>query len=464
MSLMNPFADKFLKFINSSPSKFHVVRSAKQMLKKQGFVEVKEREDWISAVKEHKKIFFTRNQSALFAVAGNPESDKEYPFENRGYSITAGHTDAPCLRIKPVSKINKAGYATVGVETYGGGIWHTWFDRDLSVAGRVIVKGEKGATAKLISIDRPLMRVSSPAIHLDRTQNEKFKVDKEAHLATILSDTVAMELAGQSKNVESKAHHAVLMDVVAAELDCKVEDIMDFDLFLRDMQPSAAIGPFEEYISSGRLDNVAMSWCCLQGFIDACTEESLEADKNARVLCLYDNEEVGSGSMAGAKSTAVKAIISRLSGPAKFHQAIAKSFLLSNDMAHAVHPNYASYHEDRHMPHMNAGPVVKWNANMRYTTNSSTCYFIRKIAEEASVPLQDFVIKQSLACGSTIGPLVSADMGIRAVDLGIAQLSMHSIREQCGTKDIEYVTKLMDAFYRNFAETDLSLVEEEEEC
>ncbi|ORZ22000.1 peptidase M18 [Absidia repens] len=446
-----------IDYINKSPSPFHATFEAAELLKKAGYQEIKERDSWNNGVlKQQGKYYFTRNGSALvaFAIGG------QYKPGN-GFSITGAHTDSPCLKLKPVSKKEKSSYLEVGCQTYGGGIWHTWFDRDLSVAGRVLVEQEDGTFKHtLVKVDRPLLRIPTLAIHLDRTANDGFTFNKETQLAPILATEVKSALSGITKedDVEADAsHHPLLIRVLADELKTKPSQIRDFELALYDTQGSTVGGACNEFIFSPRLDNLEMSYCSIQALIMA---QDLEKDTNIRMVALFDNEEVGSMTAHGADSNLLPTTLQRLANTqvlgtpdvssTAFEESIHKSVLVSADMAHAIHPNYADKHEENHRPLMHQGTVIKINANQRYATTAVTTLVLKELAKKHGIPIQEFVVRNDSSCGSTIGPMLSAKLGLRTIDIGNPQLSMHSIREQSGVDDVKHSIRLLWAFFEEF--------------
>jgi aspartyl aminopeptidase len=396
--------------------------------------------------------------------------------------MVGAHTDSPSLRVKPVSKRTANGYLQVGVETYGGGIWHSWFDRDLSVAGRVLVRegeGEGNFVQKLVKVDKPILRIPTLAIHLHRQTN--FDPNKEDELLPIaglaeaeLNKAAEPEAEGESDFQPLKAlperHHPAFLSLVAAEAGVDVSQIIDFELILYDTHKSCLGGLNDEFIFSARLDNLNMTFCAIKGLISSVTSTPLDNDTSIRLVACFDHEEIGSLSAHGADSNLLPAILRRLSvlpgippsssspteenlaASTAFEQTLATSFLLSADMAHAVHPNYAGKYERNHTPAMNKGPVIKINANQRYATNSPGIVLIQEVARQAKVPLQLFVVKNDSPCGSTIGPMLSAKLGVRTLDMGNPQLGMHSIRETGGSGDVESAVRLFEGFLGRFGE------------
>lgn len=402
--------------------------------------------------------------------------------------MIGAHTDSPCLRLKPVSRKSNVGFLQVGVETYGGGIWHSWFDRDLSVAGRVLVRTADGnIVQKLVKVERPILRIPTLAIHLDRSSD--FNPNKETELFPIaglvsaeLNKTVADSASvvtdsddGASTPASTapplqpmtERHHPVLIDIIAKEAGVTADDIADFELVLYDTQKSCLGGLHEEFIFSPRLDNLGMTYCSVMGLIGSVAAAgSLDDESAIRLISCFDHEEIGSLSAQGANSNLLPAILRRLSvvpaapsassgsqpvSATAFEQTCSTSFLVSADMAHSVHPNYAGKYENNHHPLINKGTVIKVNANQRYVTNSPGIVLLQETARAAGVPLQLFVVRNDSSCGSTIGPMLSAKLGVRTLDLGNPQLSMHSIRETGGAYDVEHGIKLFSTFFDHYS-------------
>ncbi|KAJ3155480.1 hypothetical protein HDU89_006443 [Geranomyces variabilis] len=460
-------AEGFIKFVNASPSPFHAVETARQELLAKGFEEIQERDSWSGKLKKGGKYFFTRNKSciAAFAVGGKYES-------GNGFAVVGAHTDSPCLKIKPHSKKEKSGYTQVGVQTYGGGLWHTWFDRDLGLAGRAFVKSaDDKLEHRLVRIDRSILRIPTLAIHLDRGVSEGFKFNNEVQLTPILAANATQILNAKSDaeaTANGEQHAPMLLKLLAKEMKVDAADIGDFEICLYDTQPSAIGGAQDEFIFSARLDNLMMSYCSITALVNSTTSASLEKDPNIRVVVLFDNEEVGSVSAHGAGSNLLEVTLRRLSVEVEqhnqavaqqsgFERAMTRSLLISADMAHALHPNYAEKHEENHRPLMNKGVVVKQNANQRYATTAVSTTLLREVAKKAKVPLQEFVVRNDSPCGSTIGPMLSAQLGLRTIDVGNAQLSMHSIRETCGTEDVKFAIDLFEVFFNEYAAIDASV-------
>ncbi|KAI4347903.1 hypothetical protein L6164_008678 [Bauhinia variegata] len=454
-----------LGYLNESWTQFHATAEAKRKLIAAGFHLLDENEEW--DLKPGGHYFFTRNMSCLVAFSVG----EKYSI-GKGFHVIAAHTDSPCLKLKPNSASSRSSYLMVSVQTYGAGLWHTWFDRDLSVAGRVIVRSTSDTYLhKLVKVKRPLLRIPTLAIHLDRTVNQDgFKPNLENHLLPLLSMKLE-ETSLQSKEKTSAcpskaAHHPLLMQVLSEELDCDIDDIVNFELNVCDTQPSCLGGGTNEFIFSGRLDNLASSYCALRALIDSSKSPGDLKDEHAvRMIALFDNEEVGSGSVQGAGAPtmfqAIRRIVSGLAnnnvGEGSFERTIRQSFLVSADMAHGVHPNYMDKHEELHRPELQKGLVIKHNANQRYATSGITSFLFREVGKIHNLPTQEFVVRNDMGCGSTIGPILASGVGIRTVDCGIPQLSMHSIREICGKEDIDIAYKHFKAFYQTFSSIDKKL-------
>ncbi|KAL5195508.1 putative aspartyl aminopeptidase [Glycine soja] len=456
-----------LHYLNHSWTQFHATAEAKRQLLAAGFHMLDENHDW--HLKPGGRYFFTRNMSCLVAFAIGDKYNV-----GDGFHVIAAHTDSPCLKLKPKTASCKCNYSMVNVQTYGAGLWYTWFDRDLSVAGRVILRSSHNSYVhKLVKINRPILRIPTLAIHLDRTVNQDgFKPNLETHLHPLLSmkpEDTSLESNSKEKNsaLPSKAHHhRLLMQVLSDELNCDIDDIVNIELNVCDTQPSCLGGGNNEFIFSGRLDNLASSYCALRALIDSCQSPGDLASESAiRMVALFDNEEVGSGSVQGAGAPTMFQAMRRIVGDlannyvseGSFERTIRQSFLVSADMAHGVHPNFMDKHEELHRPELQKGLVIKHNANQRYATSGITSFLFKEVGKIHNLPTQEFAVRNDMGCGSTIGPILASGVGIRTVDCGIAQLSMHSIREICGKEDIDIAYKHFKAFYQNFSSVDKML-------
>ena len=363
-------------------------------------------------------------------------------------------------------------------------LWHTWFDRDLGISGRVLVRTTDADTQKekieqqFVQINRPVARVSTLCIHLQTAEERgSFKTNKEEHLSPILGTQTLLEAsAGKQLNHTGgndgdgwkKGQEPALMSLIASELDIDIKQIANFELGLFDCQPASLGGIKNEFLYSARLDNLATVFVALETIVEYSKSEDVATDDMISLVAFFDHEEIGSSSTHGAGSPVMSEAVSRittaLSGnpqsrdPDIYASAVRKSFIVSCDQAHAVHPNYPSKHEKNHGPKMNGGVVLKTNQNQRYATNCVTGFLAREVASKGTrVPLQEFVVRSDCPCGTTIGPILSANTGIRTVDVGMPQLSMHSCREVMGIADLSHGMNLFKSFFKYFNEVDESL-------
>ncbi len=419
-SVNTVFLKDLMEFLAASPTPFHAVANMESKLKKAGFSKLNEEENW--TLKKTGKYFVTKNDRSIIAFKNfNPAE---------GFRITGAHTDSPCLKLKPNPDKVFKNYYQLGVEIYGGMLLAPWFDRDLSLAGRVSYLDKKGEIkAKLIDFKRAIASVPSLAIHLDRNINENRTINKQKEMPPLLAnfnqgmnfkDILSKELKNQKQNEG-------------------VTEILDFEMYFYDTLGPSTFGLNEEFLASARLDNLLSCYIGLRSIIDS-------KDISNSVLVCNDHEEVGSESYVGAAGPFLKSVLERVSGP-DFTMSIAKSTMISCDNAHAVHPNYGEKHDENHGPLMNQGPVIKINSNQRYATNGDTSAIFSYLCNKAKVPFQKFVTRADMACGSTIGPITSTLIGLKTVDVGIPQLAMHSIREVCGAKDPEYLYNVLVEFY-----------------
>jgi aspartyl aminopeptidase len=440
-------AEEFLRYVNGSRSPFHAVLSAKKILGQVGFEEIHENVKW--NVKPGGKYYYSRNQSCLVAFS---IGEKFKP--GNGFNLLASHTDSPCFKLKPHTNVQGQGFNQIGVSTYGGGLWHTWFDRDLTLAGRVMVSTEHGIESRLVDIDRPILRIPTLAIHLDRTVSDGFKFNSETHCRPILETAIK----AQFETTGNDLHNKSLINLLAQQLNVKPENILNFELSVADHQPAAIGGINNEFIFSARLDNLLHCFTSVTSLAETASADSLKNEPNVRGVLLFDNEEVGSRSAYGAMSPILNEIIERINAAfGGVDQALIskrKSFLISADMAHCIHPNYSEKHDSNHKPMMHRGPVIKINLETRYATNAESECILEFIAKKHKIPIQKFCVRNDMACGTTVGPILSGDSGIRTVDIGNPQLSMHSIRETCGVSDISSCIDLCKAFLEEFASVD----------
>ncbi len=423
------FTSDLLDFIEDSPTPFHAVQNMISILRENGFAELKESDQW--SLLPGQSYYVTRNGSSIVAFRTSSND-----VIKSGIRMVGAHTDSPCLKVKPSPEIKQKGYLQVGVEVYGGALFSPWFDRDLSLAGRVnyVTKYHQLETA-LIDFKDPIAVIPSLAIHLDRTVNEERKINPQIELPPIVM---------QLKKDEARDFRELLkMQMLSENPESTVDEVLDYDLCFYDTQPPAIVGLDEEFICGARLDNLLSCFVGMSSLI--------QSDKKfTSLLVCNDHEEVGSMSAVGAQGPFLKSVLDRIAGDAqKFTRMIDRSLLISADNAHGVHPNYADKHDDSHGPILNKGPVIKVNANQRYATNSKTAALFRHLCNKTEVPVQSFSIRNDMACGSTIGPITAAELGVQTLDVGVPQFAMHSIRETAGAKDAFYLFQVLKAFYAN---------------
>ena len=404
-------------FVDASPTPYHAVLEASRRLRGAGFRQLAEKEVW--EVTPGERCFVIRGGGTIVAfVVGTDAPD------DAGFRIIGAHTDSPNLRVKPHAEVTRSGYRQVGVEVYGGVILATWMDRDLSLAGRVLCdRGRPGAfEARLVDFKRPIARIPNLAIHLNRSVNtEGLLLNQQKHLPPVLG------LGGEGW----------LRNLLAHELGEKPESILSYDLCFYDTLPSAIGGLDGEFVFAPRLDNLGST----HGALSALIAQSASSAPETRVIALYDHEECGSKTASGAAGPVLRDTLERIleagrRSPQAFPRAMAASLLVSADMAHAIHPNYADQHDAAHAPELNRGLVIKSNSNQSYATDGPSAAFIEQIGREVGYTPQRFVVRSDLPCGSTIGPITAAALGIPTVDVGSPMLSMHSCREMAGALDV----------------------------
>lgn len=426
-------ADDLLAFIDASPTPYHAVREGVRRLTARGYRALDEREPW--ELRPGDKVFVTRGDTSLAAFHLG-----RTPVDRAGFRLVGAHTDSPNLRLKPNAPVGRSGFHQLGVEVYGGVLFSTWMDRDLSLAGRVVVARDGALSHHLVDFRRPLLRIPNLAIHLNRTVNtDGLKLNAQEHLVPVL----ALERSGPADLT------ALLVEELArAGTRVEAADLLGFDLCLYDTQPSCRSGAHGEFLHAPRLDNLASSHAGLSALL------ALEGPSEATCgVVLYDHEECGSVSAQGAASPFLKDLLERITLSHSdgrrdaLHRAVRHSYLVSADMAHALHPNYASMHEPKHQPLLGAGPVIKSNVNQSYATDGETWAWFALCCREAGVTPQNFVTRTDLGCGSTIGPITAGELGIRTVDVGSPMLSMHSIREMAAAADVAAMISVLQRLF-----------------
>ena len=411
------------EFIDQSPTPFHAVSTMSKMLVDAGFSALSEAEEW--SLQQGGKYFVTRNGSSLIAFVVGTDGLAE-----TGIRMAGAHTDSPCLMVKPQPAILNNQYYQLGVEVYGGALLNPWFDRDLSIAGRLIYKDKNAQLKqKLVNFEEPVAMIPSLAIHLDREANSGRKINPQTDIPPILMQ------AEQPQDFQHLLRDRFLNDD---------EQVMDFELCFYDVQQAATLGLKKEFFASARLDNLLSCFVAARALIDA------ETNSTSLIVC-NDHEEVGSVSSVGADGPFLESVVERLceadSQGANKARVLGSSLLISCDNAHAVHPNFASKHDQGHSPLLNGGPVIKVNVKQRYATNGVTASLFKQMCEAVNVPVQTFVSRSDLGCGSTIGPMTSAKLGVPTLDVGIPQLAMHSCREVTGTADPQRLTSVLTHFF-----------------
>lgn len=412
-------------FIEHAPTAFHAIDEIKMLLKKEGFQELKESEIW--NLEPGEKYYATRNNSSIIALKAGKD------LENYSFHVTASHSDSPAFKLKENAEIEIAKkYTVLNTEGYGGMICSTWFDRPLSLAGRVMVKNGDRIETKLVKINRDLLMIPSLAIHMDRKVNEGRAINKQVDMLPVMSGSV--KEPGEVKSL------------VAKELGVETTDIYGMDLFLYNRMEAVRWGSDREFIGCPRLDDLQCAFTSLKGFLEA------ENDKNINVYACFDNEEVGSGTKQGAASTFLYDVLWRANKALgnteeEYYRAVAGSFMLSCDNAHAVHPNYKQKTDATNCVYMNDGIVVKSHAGQKYTSDAVSVAVFKMICEKAGVPVQFFANRSDEAGGSTLGNIAMAQVSMNTVDIGLPQLAMHSAYETAGVKDTEYMIKAVKTFY-----------------
>lgn len=422
------FNEGLLGFLAASPTPFHAVASMAAILDEHGFTPLAEAEAWDLAPG---KYYVVRNGSSIAAFVLGTKSPRD-----TGIRLVGAHTDSPCLKLKPRPEKYTHGYLHLGVEVYGGVLLNPWFDRDLSLAGRVTCQDtDNRIVNRLIDFKRPIATIPNLAIHLDREANNSHSVNPQRDIPPVLMRT--------DKDQEPQLESLLEDQVKRQYQGVKLKRVLSFELAFYDTQAAVLTGFNEEFIASARLDNLLS---CYTGLMSL-----LEAGKTVTsLLVCNDHEEVGSASAEGAQGPFLKSVIERmLADPADIHPVIARSLLISSDNAHGIHPNFADKHDGNHGPILNKGPVIKVNANQRYATNSETAGYFKQLCEAAKVPYQVFVTRTDMACGSTIGPLTAKELGVRTLDVGAPQFAMHSVRELAGSDDAHYLHQVLVKFYKD---------------
>lgn len=425
--------NELLDFLKRSPTPFHAVANMVARLQRHGFIALSEADSW--QLRAGGRYIVVRNDSSLVAFTIGTDDPVA-----TGFHMAGAHTDSPCLKVKPNPELQRSGYLQLGVEVYGGVLLNPWFDRDLSLAGRVTyTDGDAALKNALVDFARPVASIPSLAIHLDRDANSGRAINAQNHLPPVLM------CAAPDRSWSFR-------ELLAAQLKKQFSDVgepavFDYEISCYDMQPAALVGFEDEFVAGARLDNLLSCFIGLYALLAA------DGKRNAMLVCT-DHEEVGSASTSGAQGTLLQSVLRRIAGNDKsgnayenYARMIDRSVLISCDNAHGVHPNFADKHDGNHGPLLNGGPVIKINANQRYATNSETAALFRQLCQLEEVPVQTYVVRSDMACGSTIGPIAATEIGVRTVDVGVPQWAMHSIREVAGSRDCWYLWRALTRFF-----------------
>ncbi|MBE6065178.1 M18 family aminopeptidase [Clostridium cochlearium] len=423
-------AKDLLDFIYKSPTAFHVVNNVEKILLSQGFTELKEYEKW--HLQREGKYFIKKNNSAFIAFVIGKEK-----ISDNGFKIIGAHTDFPCFKVKPYGEVlDKDKYLRLNTEVYGGPILNTWMDRPLSIAGRITLKGDNllEPKEKFININKPLFIIPNLAIHMNKSVNKGIELNPQKDILPL------MTVEGED------LREGILEEIIKKELNLDNEKIISYELSLYEFDKGTLMGLNNEFISSSRLDNLAMVHAGLKAILNS------KVSKATNVLVCFDNEEVGSSTKQGADSPLLSNILERIvekeeKGREAYFRALSRSFLISADLAHAVHPSSPEKADPINKPMINKGPVIKVSERQSYTSDAISSAIYKQICEKANVPYQIFTNRSDERGGSTIGPISSTHLNINSVDIGSPILAMHSIREFGGVKDHYYITKSFEEFY-----------------
>jgi len=419
------FNNGLLEFLAYSPTPFHAVNQMKQLLTAAGFEQLAEHNSW--SLKPGGRYFVIRNGSSIVAIRTG-----SVHLADGGLRLIGTHTDSPCLKIKPAPEIRRQGFLQLGVEIYGGVLLSPWFDRDLSLAGKVTCRMENGEiNSVLIDFRRPVATVPSLAIHLNRDVHKNRTINPQKEVVLLVS----------SSDGDHRSFRQLLLEQIQHEhANLPIAEVLDYEISCYDVQPPAVIGLNDDFIAASRLDNLLSCYAACRSIIDA------TGDTSAVMVC-NDHEEVGSLSASGAQGPFLRSTLERLCGTREMmDRTMDSSLLLSVDNAHAVHPNYEDKHDPQHRPCLNGGPVIKYNANQRYATNSETAALFRNLCQALDIPVQQIAMRNDMACGSTIGPITATELGVATVDIGSPQLAMHSVRELTGRSDPALLYRALKGF------------------
>ena len=428
------YTEQLIHFLNSSPVNFLAVKTTAELLEEKGYQYLNAAEP-LGYIHAGDKFYVTKNDSSIYAFHLGSKSLAE-----SGFHIICAHCDSPTFRIKPHAEMScEKGLVKLNTELYGGAIMSTWFDRSLSLAGRVILRSDDAMhpTSQLLHVHRPLLQIPNLAIHFNREVNDGGKLSKQKDMLPLL---------GIISNEMEKDN--LLMNLIAQELGVERAQIIDFDLYLYDTTPACTFGAHDEFISAGRLDDLSMVHAGLCALL-----ESEEPSETTRILAIFDNEETGSQTKQGAGSPFLASVLQRIvlaqGGSIEgFHQAVERAFMVSADNAHAWHPNYPDKYDPTNHPMLGGGPVIKFNAAQKYASDAFSAAVFQQLCERAGVPCQRFVNHSDVAGGSTLGNILASSLPLRGVDMGNPILAMHSVRETGACIDHDYCIKAFKQFYK----------------
>lgn len=429
MEKSKQYIDDLMTFMNKSVINFFAVKTMRERLDAEGYTCLDAVQKW--DVKPGGKYYVVKNHSAIFAFAVGTGG------ATAGYKIISAHSDSPCFRIKPHPEMVSGGMLKLNTEVYGGPILYTWFDRPLSIAGRVLLRGDNALhpETRFVKIDRPLLTIPHLAIHFNRAVNEGNPLSRQKDMLPVIA-----------KVNEAIEKDNFVLRIVAGELGVSPNEIIDFDLSLFDTTPACLVGYNNEFITSGRLDDLSMAHAAMTALLESGDSTM------TRVMAIFDNEETGSGTKQGAASPVLEHILRRINSclggnEEDYLRAVAASFMVSADNAHAVHPNYVEKQDPTNHPVLGGGPVIKINANCKYMTDADSAAVFKTICDEAEVPCQYFVNHSDVAGGSTLGNILTSQIDLRGVDMGNALWAMHSVRETASVADHVYAIRAFTRFY-----------------
>lgn len=428
--------NRLFQFLESSPVNFLAVDTICKRLNDAGF-RCFDASSRLESVKAGEKFYVVKNDSSIYAFVIGRQ-----PLAEKGFHMICSHCDSPTFHIKPNAEMLREGMLSLNTEVYGGPIMSTWFDRPLSLAGRVIVDSGDvmQPETRLLHIRRPLLTIPNLAIHFNRQVNDGVKLSKQTDMLPLMAAAVTEEMKKDG----------VLLSLISEELNVSIPDILDFDLYLYDTTPPSTFGLQQEMISAGRLDDLSMVHASLEALI-AATEEGIPEQTN--IMAVFDNEETGSQTKQGAGSPFLRSLIERIIIAQEgrgddFYRAVEQAFMISADNAHAWHPNYSSKYDPTNHPHLGLGPVIKLNASQKYATDAVSAAVFAGICRKAGVPFQYFVNHSDVAGGSTLGNILASSLPVRGVDMGNGVLAMHSVRETASVADHLYCIKAFTEFYK----------------